>query len=270
MRRTQVLYMGVRRPLVVAIPPGVAHGYRVLGTEPAALLLPRPSATIRPIPTRSASRSTTRASASTGGRRTGKQASHAAPVTGAAGFIGTNFVRQALARAATTVERLVVVDALTYAGNYANLADLAGDPRVPLRARSTSPTATAMAALVREERDRRRSSTSPPSRTSTASIEDATPFLRTNVHGTLALLEAVRARRRLPPLPPRVDRRGVRQRSPDGRATEDWPHRIRRARTPRARRRPTASCRPTRRRTACRPSSRGARTTTARISSRRS
>ena len=34
---TQVLYMGVRRPLVVAIPPGVAHGYRVLGTEPATL-----------------------------------------------------------------------------------------------------------------------------------------------------------------------------------------------------------------------------------------
>jgi dTDP-4-dehydrorhamnose 3,5-epimerase len=35
--RTDVLYMGERRPLVVAIPPGVAHGYRVLGTEPAAL-----------------------------------------------------------------------------------------------------------------------------------------------------------------------------------------------------------------------------------------
>lgn len=35
--RTAVLYMGERRPLVVAIPPGVAHGYRVLGSEPAAL-----------------------------------------------------------------------------------------------------------------------------------------------------------------------------------------------------------------------------------------
>ena len=34
---TQVLYMGACKPLVVAIPPGVAHGYRVLGTEPAAL-----------------------------------------------------------------------------------------------------------------------------------------------------------------------------------------------------------------------------------------
>jgi dTDP-4-dehydrorhamnose 3,5-epimerase len=35
--QTDVLYMGERRPLVVAIPPGVAHGYRVLGSQPAAL-----------------------------------------------------------------------------------------------------------------------------------------------------------------------------------------------------------------------------------------
>ena len=35
--RTEVLYMGERRPLVVAIPPFVAHGYRVLGSVPAAL-----------------------------------------------------------------------------------------------------------------------------------------------------------------------------------------------------------------------------------------
>jgi dTDP-4-dehydrorhamnose 3,5-epimerase len=35
--RTQVLYMGEQNRLVVAIPPGVAHGYRVLGTTPAAL-----------------------------------------------------------------------------------------------------------------------------------------------------------------------------------------------------------------------------------------
>ena len=35
--QTDVLYMGSRHPLVVAIPPGVAHGYRVLGVEPAAL-----------------------------------------------------------------------------------------------------------------------------------------------------------------------------------------------------------------------------------------
>lgn len=37
-RRTDVLYMGERHPAVVAIPPGVAHGYRVLGTVPAGLV----------------------------------------------------------------------------------------------------------------------------------------------------------------------------------------------------------------------------------------
>ena len=34
---TQVLYAGAKNPLVLAIPPEVAHGYRVLGNEPAAL-----------------------------------------------------------------------------------------------------------------------------------------------------------------------------------------------------------------------------------------
>ena len=51
-------------------------------------------------------------------------------VTGAAGFIGTNFVRFVLgegAARALRVERLVAVDLLTYAGNYANLADLGGE-----------------------------------------------------------------------------------------------------------------------------------------------
>src|SRR5437016_5196154 len=35
--RTEVFYMGERRPAVLAIPPGVAHGYRVLGSAPATL-----------------------------------------------------------------------------------------------------------------------------------------------------------------------------------------------------------------------------------------
>lgn len=35
---TQVLYMGEDNPLLVVIPIGVAHGYRVLGNEPACIL----------------------------------------------------------------------------------------------------------------------------------------------------------------------------------------------------------------------------------------
>ena len=47
-------------------------------------------------------------------------------VTGAAGFIGSNFVRHVLAESDDSV---TVFDALTYAGNPANLADVAGDER---------------------------------------------------------------------------------------------------------------------------------------------
>ncbi|MEY2795035.1 MAG: dTDP-glucose 4,6-dehydratase, partial [Planctomycetota bacterium] len=41
-------------------------------------------------------------------------------VTGGAGFIGANFIRHRLTTAATS--RMVVLDALTYAGNRANLS----------------------------------------------------------------------------------------------------------------------------------------------------
>ena len=47
-------------------------------------------------------------------------------VTGAAGFIGSNFVRQTLAG---TDDRVTVFDALTYAGNLDNLRDLDSDER---------------------------------------------------------------------------------------------------------------------------------------------
>jgi dTDP-glucose 4,6-dehydratase len=48
-------------------------------------------------------------------------------VTGGAGFIGSNFVRYALGVDAAV--RVTNLDALTYAGNLASLADVADDPR---------------------------------------------------------------------------------------------------------------------------------------------
>ena len=48
-------------------------------------------------------------------------------VTGAAGFIGSNFVRLLLRERGDV--RVVALDALTYAGNLDNLADIAGNPR---------------------------------------------------------------------------------------------------------------------------------------------
>jgi len=51
-------------------------------------------------------------------------------VTGGAGFIGSHYVRGLLAgELAADVERVHVLDKLTYAGNLANLADAADDPR---------------------------------------------------------------------------------------------------------------------------------------------
>ena len=47
-------------------------------------------------------------------------------VTGGAGFIGSNYVRHVLA---TSDDEVTVYDALTYAGNLANLRDLEDDPR---------------------------------------------------------------------------------------------------------------------------------------------
>jgi dTDP-glucose 4,6-dehydratase len=47
-------------------------------------------------------------------------------VTGAAGFIGSNYVRHVLS---TTDDEITVFDALTYAGNLTSLDDVATDPR---------------------------------------------------------------------------------------------------------------------------------------------
>ena len=47
-------------------------------------------------------------------------------ITGAAGFIGSNYARHVLE---TTDDHITVFDALTYAGNLSSLADIADDPR---------------------------------------------------------------------------------------------------------------------------------------------
>ena len=54
-------------------------------------------------------------------------------VTGAAGFIGTSFVNYW--HGSNPKDRIVVLDALTYAGNKNNLADLLGQDWFDVRAR---------------------------------------------------------------------------------------------------------------------------------------
>src|SRR2546421_3599169 len=113
-------------------------------------------------------------------------------VTGAAGFIGTNFVRHALACSADAVSRLVAVDLLTYAGNYANLADLEADPRFRF-VRADIADRDAMATLVDEEAVDTLVNCAAETHVD-RSIADHSPFVTTNVEGTLVLLEAARQR----------------------------------------------------------------------------
>ncbi len=111
-------------------------------------------------------------------------------VTGGCGFIGSNFIRQRLTEQGSALTRLVNLDKLTYAGNPANLADLAGDPRYvfshgdigdeALTARLLSEHAIdAVVNFAAESHVDR-------------SIDSPEPFFETNVVGTLRLLNAAR------------------------------------------------------------------------------
>ena len=109
-------------------------------------------------------------------------------ITGGAGFIGSNFVRLAAARAAA---RLVVFDKLTYAGHLESLdgvldgdrvrfvrGDIASRDDVRRLFAETSPTAVVNFA-AESHVDR--------------SIDGPGEFVRTNINGTFELLEATRA-----------------------------------------------------------------------------
>lgn len=106
-------------------------------------------------------------------------------ITGGAGFIGANFVRQMV-----DTHRdydLVVIDKLTYAGNLENLSRVLGSPRVRfVRMDICEPSildvirgCDAVVHFAAESHVDR-------------SIHDSLPFVRTNVEGTQRLIEACR------------------------------------------------------------------------------
>lgn len=112
-------------------------------------------------------------------------------VTGGAGFIGSNFIRYLLAEHADT--EVTNLDKLTYAGNLENLADLADTPAFQRRyrfVRGDIAEAAPLAEVFRAGFDAviNFAAESHVDR----SIESAEPFLRTNLLGTHALLEAAR------------------------------------------------------------------------------
>jgi dTDP-glucose 4,6-dehydratase len=109
-------------------------------------------------------------------------------VTGGAGFIGANFVRLALAQ---TDARVVVVDALTYAGNLHSLEDVASDPRFIFVKADIADRAT-IAAVYHQYRPTWVVNFAAESHVD-RSIDGPRTCLQTNVVGTFELLEAARA-----------------------------------------------------------------------------
>ena len=111
-------------------------------------------------------------------------------VTGGCGFIGSNFIRQRLTQSGSPLTRLVNLDALTYAGNPANLADLASDPRYVFVHADIGDTAAVGRLLAEHEIDAvvNFAAESHVDR----SIDSPEPFVQTNVVGTLRLLNCAR------------------------------------------------------------------------------
>jgi dTDP-glucose 4,6-dehydratase len=110
-------------------------------------------------------------------------------VTGGCGFIGSNFVRHLLT--SDPAVRVVNFDALTYAGNLANLADVADNPRYTFVRGDITDRAAVMAALAGVDAVINFAAESHVDR----SILDSGPFVRTNVLGTQVLLDAARQKK---------------------------------------------------------------------------
>ncbi|MFO1328385.1 MAG: dTDP-glucose 4,6-dehydratase [Rubrivivax sp.] len=109
-------------------------------------------------------------------------------VTGGAGFIGSNFVLDWLGQAD---EPVVVLDALTYAGNRRNLASLDQDPRLVF-VHGDIVDRTLVDRLLAEHRPRAVVHFAAESHVD-RSIHGPGAFIKTNVEGTFTLLEAARA-----------------------------------------------------------------------------
>jgi len=116
-------------------------------------------------------------------------------VTGGAGFIGSNFVVDWLAPAQAAAagpidEPVLVLDSLTYAGNLANLDAVRASPGLHFE-RQDICDGDAVLALLRRHRPRALVHFAAESHVD-RSILGPGEFVRTNINGTFALLEAAR------------------------------------------------------------------------------
>jgi dTDP-glucose 4,6-dehydratase len=111
-------------------------------------------------------------------------------VTGGCGFIGSNFVRQLLLDGTPAVDGVVNLDKLTYAGNPANLADVAGDRRYTFVHGDIGDEAL-VSGLLSKHKVGAIVNFAAESHVD-RSIDSPEPFVQTNVVGTLRLLNAAR------------------------------------------------------------------------------
>ncbi|HPM76453.1 MAG TPA: dTDP-glucose 4,6-dehydratase [bacterium] len=107
-------------------------------------------------------------------------------LTGGCGFIGSNFVRLALAERPDL--EIVNLDALTYAGNLANLADLDGHARYTFIKGDITDSAAVDRAMRGCDAVVHMAAESHVDR----SIEGPAVFIQTNIVGTQTLLDAAR------------------------------------------------------------------------------
>ncbi|MCB0343727.1 MAG: dTDP-glucose 4,6-dehydratase [Bdellovibrionales bacterium] len=113
-------------------------------------------------------------------------------VTGGAGFIGSNFVRWVFERDGASLgsHRIVVLDALTYAGNLANLDGLEGNYDYRF-VRGDIRDADLVSKLFKDEKIDAVINFAAESHVD-RSILDPLAFVRTNIEGTQVLLNAAR------------------------------------------------------------------------------
>jgi dTDP-glucose 4,6-dehydratase len=107
-------------------------------------------------------------------------------VTGGAGFIGSAFVRRLLAR--DDPPEVIVLDKLTYAGNLANLAEVADHPRYSFVRGDIADPVVVDDLAARTDAIVNFAAESHVDR----SIDEPGAFLQTDVIGTFVLLEAAR------------------------------------------------------------------------------
>ncbi len=108
-------------------------------------------------------------------------------ITGGAGFIGSNFVLDWLAQ---SEEKIINLDALTYAGNLENLATVDGDFR-HIFIKGDIGDANLVAKLLTEHQPRAIVNFAAESHVD-RSIHGPEDFIQTNIVGTFRLLEVVR------------------------------------------------------------------------------